>query len=417
LAITQAQENVKFYTETCTTQPAATTFHNKRLELLIGLRERLPQFYTKTSGPLPFFPYSTGDQTPLLSSIGDTLQTSWPSTKHSEPVLQPPFSSETKPISQEINLTTEECSKLAPAKSDVPDSLRAELQKLRVNVEKPHKSREGHLKYLLNCTTQCYIDTTPTDFNKRRALTQKFANLTQLLDEIHQRFGEINLRQLIETTHDPTTLWTNAHLFGITESTMTAVSTHQLQSSKQFVQSILQQLSPEKDNKFYTQYQQDLCYLEKLHSKIELQVSEKSAGFSTPTLQAATTSPQIAPPMTTPFQAHNRVSDDTSNRQPPFQTNVNFSRSIPKYLLSQLDQGSEIQWSQITQATLAEFPHIDDKLKLKSRMHQMTQHKTARQTAAAQLLQAIREPTHNPLQAFFTWLQQSYGLTKQEKNR
>ena len=42
----------------------------------------------------------------------------------------------------------------------------------------------------------------------------------------------------------------------------------------------------------------------------------------------------------------------------------------------------------------------------------MTHHKTVRQAAAAQLLQAIREPTHNPLQAFFTWLQQSYGLTK-----
>jgi len=64
--------------------------------------------------------------------------------------------------------------------------------------------------------------------------------------------------------------------------------------------------------------------------------------------------------MTTPFQAHNIVSDDTSNRQPPVQIYVNFSHSIPKDLLSQLDQGSEIQWSQITQATLAEFPHIDD---------------------------------------------------------
>jgi len=106
LAITQPQENVKFYTETCTTQPAATTFHKKRLELLIGLQERLLQFYTKTSGPLPFFSYSTADQTPLLSSVGDTLQTSWPSTQHSEAVSQPPFSSETKPRSQEINPTT-----------------------------------------------------------------------------------------------------------------------------------------------------------------------------------------------------------------------------------------------------------------------------------------------------------------------
>jgi len=171
------------------------------------------------------------DQTPLLSFIGNTLQTSWPSTQHSESVLLPPFSSKTQPISQEINPTTEECSKLAPAKSDVPDSLIAEWQMLRVNVEKTYKSWERHLKYLLNYTTQCYIDTKPTDFNKRRELTQTFTNLTQLLDEIHQRFGELNLRQLIETTHDPTTLWTNAHLFSITESTPTPFSTHQLQSS------------------------------------------------------------------------------------------------------------------------------------------------------------------------------------------
>jgi len=43
-------------------------------------------------------------------------------------------------------------------------------------------------------------------------------------------------------------------------------------------------------------------------------------------------------------------------------------------------------------------------------------HKTARQAASAQLLQVIRDPTHKPLQAFFTWLQQSCGLTKKEQN-
>jgi len=290
------------------------------------------------------------------------------------------------------------------------------LQKLRVNVGKPHKSWERHLKYLLNYTTQCYIDTTPTDFNKRRELTQKFINLTQLLDEIHQRFGKVNLRQLITTTHDPKILWSNAHFFGITESTAATANAQLLQSSKQFMKSILQQLSPDMDNKFYTQYQQDLCYLEKLHSMTESHVIEKSADFSTPRPQAATTSLQIAPPVTTPFQAHNQVRAETSNRQPPFQTNVNFSRSIPKDLPSQLDAGCEIQWSHITQATLAEFIHIDGKLKLKSLMHQMTHHKIARQAAAAQRLQAIRESTHNLLQAFFTWLQQSYGLTKQETN-
>jgi len=105
-----------------------------------------------------------------------------------------------------------------------------------------------------------------------------------------------------------------------------------------------------------------------------------------------------------------------NNKHPLFRADVNFTRTILKDLLSELEPGCEIQWSQITQATLEEFPHIDDKLKLKSLMHQMVHHKTARQAASAQLLRAIRDPTHKPLQAFFTWLQQSYGLTKQEQN-
>ena len=49
-------------------------------------------------------------------------------------------------------------------------------------------------------------------------------------------------------------------------------------------------------------------------------------------------------------------------------------------------------------------------------MHQMINHNTAHQAASAQLLQAIQDPTHNPLHAFFKWLNQSYSLTKQERN-
>ena len=211
-------------------------------------------------------------------------------------------------------------------------------------------------------------------------------------------------------------MWTGAHLFGINESMTSPTNTQLLQSSKQFAKSLLQQLNPEKDDVFYTHYQQDLCYLEKLHQSLETTSSERSAGFSTPVLQVAT-----ALPHNSPFQKSRTIQQPAADtgatyKQPLFRAHVNLTRTLPKDLLSELEPGYEIQWSQLTQATLDEFPHIDDKLKLKSLMHQMTHHKTARQAASAQLLQAIRDPTHKPLQAFFTWLQQSNGLTKQEQH-
>jgi len=76
-------------------------------------------------------------------------------------------------------------------------------------------------------------------------------------------------------------------------------------------------------------------------------------------------------------------------------------RTLPQDLLFPLQPGNEIQWAQITLATLEEFSFINDKLKLQSLIHQMTNHNTAHQAASAHLLQAIQDPTHNPLHAFF----------------
>ena len=91
----------------------------------------------------------------------------------------------------------------------------------------------------------------------------------------------------------------------------------------------------------------------------------------------------------------------TAHPQYYFCTDVHNIRTLPKDLLFPLQPGNEIQWAQITLATLEEFPFINDKLKLKSLMHHMTNHNTAHQAASAQLLQAIQDPTHNPLHAFF----------------
>ena len=65
---------------------------------------------------------------------------------------------------------------------------------------------------------------------------------------------------------------------------------------------------------------------------------------------------------------------------------------------------------------MEEFPHIDNKLKLKALTHQLTKHPAAKQAAAAQLLQAIQDPHYDPLNGFFTWLFQSFGLSRQEQN-
>jgi len=85
-------------------------------------------------------------------------------------------------------------------------------------------------------------------------------------------------------------------------------------------------------------------------------------------------------------------------------------------LLNPLELGDEIQWARLTQATLEEFPYIDSKLKLQALTQHLARHPAAKQAASAQLLQAIQDPCHDPLNGFFTWLFQSYSLSRQEQN-
>jgi len=80
-----------------------------------------------------------------------------------------------------------------------------------------------------------------------------------------------------------------------------------------------------------------------------------------------------------------------------FYPEANQTRFIPKMLLNPLDLGDEIQWARLTQATLEEFPYIAPKLKLKVLTQYLARHPAAKQAAAAQLLQAIQDPLHDPL--------------------
>jgi len=99
-----------------------------------------------------------------------------------------------------------------------------------------------------------------------------------------------------------------------------------------------------------------------------------------------------------------------------FYPEVNQTRFIPKMLLNPLDLGDEIQWARLTQTMLEEFSYIALKLKLKALTQHLAWHPAAKQAAEAQLLQAIQDPLHDPLNGFFTWLFHSYSLSRLELN-
>ena len=123
------------------------------------------------------------------------------------------------------------------------------------------------------------------------------------------------------------------------------------------------------------------------------------------------------PTMTQPsLRAPNASQLPPSNPPSIFYPEVNQTSFIPKMLLNPLDLGDEIQWARLTQATLEQFPYIAPKLKLIALTRHLARHPAAKQAAAAQLLQTIQDPLYDPLNGFFTWLFQSYSLSRQEQN-
>jgi len=194
IEIDQTQKNLQFFQGMTVKQPELIKHHQKRLNLLRDLQNKLPQFYARTSEPTPSFPYSSGDRTSIFSSINDTLQTSWSTTQHSEAISQPPFSADVLSNPPETKATTSDTKKTKPNSPTTQDTLLIELTQLKINVDKPHKSSERHLKFLQNYITQCYIDIKPSDFNRCREYTEKFIKLTKLQDKVHKRFGEENIQ-------------------------------------------------------------------------------------------------------------------------------------------------------------------------------------------------------------------------------
>jgi len=102
--------------------------------------------------------------------------------------------------------------------------------------------------------------------------------------------------------------------------------------------------------------------------------------------------------------------------KPIFRSTIGPTTFIPNMLFHHLKPGEELQWAYATKSTLDKFPFIDTKLKLIAIKYYLLRHPAAKQAAAAQLLQAIQDPLHDPLNEFFTWLFHSYSLSKQELN-
>jgi len=89
--------------------------------------------------------------------------------------------------------------------------------------------------------------------------------------------------------------------------------------------------------------------------------------------------------------------------------------TIPKTLVTPLLEGHEIEWEEITEDTLKEFPHLSHRLKLQGLIQFMDEHPIAREEALAQLHRKAKDPPYEALASFFDWLKNAYDLTDRQK--
>jgi len=78
--------------------------------------------------------------------------------------------------------------------------------------------------------------------------------------------------------------------------------------------------------------------------------------------------------------------------------NTSQKKTIPA---TPLLEGQEIEWAEITEDTLKEFPRLSDRLKLQGLIQFMEEHPIAREKALAQLHRKAKDPTHEALTNFF----------------
>ena len=289
------------------------------------------------------------------------------------------------------------------------------LQLYKLNLKDPPETWEYHLHKLQDNILSEYATLKPEDAAKKQSLLLKFSNNLTTIQQIHSLYQHKSFSQLSQLPHDSPDIWSAAHLFDVTPSNTLVKNQSILTERTQRLSTILTKIDQQGDPILHRYVDTKLQYLNKLQHHPLLNNRPHSQGFAPPQLLEDSASPNFPQPFTQSTTTTSTATRPTLPK-PVFYPEVNTTRSIPKDLLSILDPGDEIPWACLTQATLEEFPNIDDKLKLKALTRQLTQHPAAKQAAMAQLFQSIQDPAYNPLQGFFNWLFQSYRLTPQEQN-
>ena len=290
-----------------------------------------------------------------------------------------------------------------------------DLSELGINTHEQHTHWEFQINKLQDDLIHNYLRQQTITSQTRTEMLHKFTKLHKLLHDIQTFFHEDTLEQDLNTK-TPQKSYRYLHLFLSPEQNSTEMQLTCIQEYIKKVNAMLQKLQPTVDQTFIKHYQIKLFHLDNLRIALQTTNPAQSAGFNSPThpdkgpLNTSLKQPQPR------FQAPNELQPHPHNPPSIFYPEVNQTRFIPKMLLNPLDVGDEIQWARLTQATLEKFPYIDSKLKLQALTQHLARHPAAKQAASAQLLQAIQDPCHDPLNGFFTWLFQSYSLSRQEQN-
>ena len=402
-----------FHQQLSSPLPEKTSQLLETIHLLNQLQDKLPSFYLDENTLLP--PYKNLAKI-TLSSASQSQHTSRTPTPFTPGHYNPLFTSEMTTHSTPQQEQTQEPTPFSKYYNTPLNLLINALDELQINTHNPHTQWEFQLNKLQDDLILTYVRQPKVTSLSRTETLQKFTHLNKLLHDIQRQFNENTLEQSTPTTNVTQNSHQFSHLFLPPEQETTEKQLSLLTDQIDTANTILQKLKPEIDHMLIKHYQTKLIHLDNLRTSLRTRNPARSAGFSSPS------HPEKRQQQTPPDTRNRHLNTPTflrnphTNPQPIFYPEVNHTCFIPKNLLNTLDAGHEVQWAKLTQSTLEEFPHIDNKLKLKALTHQLTKHPAPKQAAAAQLLQAIQDPHYDPLNGFFTWLFQSYGLSRQEQN-
>ena len=411
--ITTQKQTLDFYKKLTTPKPDKITQLLQKIHLLNQLQIRLSSFYSDENTLRP--PYKNLAKI-ALSSAPQSQITSGATTPCKPETYTPLFAS-TSPIHSTAGSHNSPEKNPFEQYANTPRNLLINaLNELHINTHTPHILWEFQLNKLQDDLILDYIRHTQTTSLSRTETLQQFTHLNKLLNSIQRAFNEHTLEHSATLIDSPQNSQPYLHPFVLPEQDTTEKQLLSLKHQVDTANTILQKLNPDIDHIFIKHYQIKLAHLVNLRTLLQTANPTQSACFDSP--KHLTKRLRLTPPIQS--QSHSRTPNFFQTTQPKsapiFHPEVNQIQFIPKMLLHSLELGDEIQWAYLTQSTLKEFPYIDSKLKLKALTQHLMKHPAAKQAAAAQLLQAIQDPLHDPLNGFFTWLFQSYSLSRQEQN-